>query len=67
VAIKSPERRLVLWRAADGSKGHIVTIFRVQEQAKKESSMTHAASTGVFLDLLIDPEDGGDMVPRNAG
>jgi hypothetical protein len=29
--------------------------------------MKHAASRGFFLDLLFDPEDGGDMFTRNAG
>jgi hypothetical protein len=37
---------------------HITYIFRVEEQAKQETSMK--------LGLLFHPEDGSDMFLRNA-
>jgi hypothetical protein len=42
----------------DVSEEHIASIFRVKNKPSKLATCFHA---GLFLGLLFDPEDGGDI------
>jgi hypothetical protein len=48
---------------------HTVSIFRVEESAKEDTSRSWASlppvSAGFFLDLLFDLEAGGGICLRN--
>jgi hypothetical protein len=50
----------------------IASIFSIEEYDKQETKMKHLESrallhAGLLLDLLFDPEYGGDIFLRNFG
>jgi hypothetical protein len=58
--------RLADWQPTDVSEEHIAYIFRVEKQARQETSMKQVVSR-IIIRLDFDPEDGGYMFLRNFG
>jgi hypothetical protein len=54
-------------RDPEVSEDHIVFIFRLEKQTKEEIRKLSLppASAGFLFELLLDPEDGGDIFLRN--
>jgi hypothetical protein len=54
-----------MWKNPDISEEYVASIFRVKSKPSKKQAASSAASyllpVGIFLSLLIDHDDGGDM------
>jgi hypothetical protein len=60
------QRRVVERKPTDVSEAYIISKFRVEEQAKKETSYACCLLQAEFLlGLLFDPEDGDHMSLQN--